>query len=176
MTVKEMLKKSSDPYLEILAYRTTPIQGGKYSPAELLMNRVLRSTVPTTREQRAPKVPDPKEVRVRDMNVKLRQKKNFDTHHGVRHLPTVEPGVRVWIPAREVEATVDSEVAPRSLQVTTDEGSELRRNRRDMITLPTEQSEKTHQEPEPQNSAPPNPRRSSRISVPPTRFAPYVEH
>ena len=84
----------------------------------------------------------------------------------------------MWVPARKVKVTVENEVTPRSLQVTTDEGSELRRNRRDMITLPTEQSEeeKTHQEPELQNSAPPNPQRSSRVSVPPTRFAPYVKH
>ena len=70
---ERMLKKSSDPYLAILVYRTTLIQEGtcKYSSAELLMNWVLRSTVPTTREQRASKVPDPTDVRVRDMNVKV---------------------------------------------------------------------------------------------------------
>ena len=37
-TVKAMLKKSEDPYLAMLAYRSTPLQNG-FSPSELLMNR-----------------------------------------------------------------------------------------------------------------------------------------
>ena len=56
-TIKNLLKKSGDPYLALLSYHTTPLQLG-YSPSELLMSRVLRSTVPTTRKQRAPKVVD----------------------------------------------------------------------------------------------------------------------
>ena len=39
-TVKAMLKKSNDPYLAMLIYRSTPLQNG-FSPAELLMNRRL---------------------------------------------------------------------------------------------------------------------------------------
>ena len=39
-TVKAMLKKSEDPYLAMLAYRSTPLQNG-FSPSELLMNRHL---------------------------------------------------------------------------------------------------------------------------------------
>ncbi|KAJ8266788.1 hypothetical protein GJAV_G00134700 [Gymnothorax javanicus] len=44
-TVKRLLKKSSDPYRAFLAYRATRLQNG-YSPAELLMGRRLRATVP----------------------------------------------------------------------------------------------------------------------------------
>ena len=42
-TVKSMLEKATDPYIGLLSYRTTPLANG-YSPAELLMNRKLRST------------------------------------------------------------------------------------------------------------------------------------
>ena len=46
-TVKGLLRKSGDPYKALLAYRTTPTGTG-YSPCELLMGRLIRSTVPTT--------------------------------------------------------------------------------------------------------------------------------
>ena len=57
-TVKGLLKKAEDPYLALLSYRATPLEIG-YSPAELLMSRKLRTTVPIIREQRKPMVIDP---------------------------------------------------------------------------------------------------------------------
>ena len=54
--VKELLK-SEEPYLALLAYRSTPV-ANRYSPAELLMNRRLRTNVPLSREARIPRVPD----------------------------------------------------------------------------------------------------------------------
>ncbi|UYV81689.1 K02A2.6-like, partial [Cordylochernes scorpioides] len=45
--IKNQLKKRRDPYLSLLGYRTAPLENG-YSPAELCMNRKLRTTVPTS--------------------------------------------------------------------------------------------------------------------------------
>ena len=42
----------------------------------------------------------------------------------------------MWIPARETEAVVEEEVAPRSYEVTTPSGVTVRRNRRDLVTIP----------------------------------------
>ena len=41
-----LLKKSTDPYLALLCYRSTPLQNG-FSSAELLMGRKLRIRLPT---------------------------------------------------------------------------------------------------------------------------------
>ncbi|XP_045898998.1 uncharacterized protein LOC123966985, partial [Micropterus dolomieu] len=43
-TIKSLLKKSSDAYLALMAYRAAPLANG-YSPTELLMGRKIRSPV-----------------------------------------------------------------------------------------------------------------------------------
>ena len=63
--IKSLLKKEGDPYLALLAYRSTLLAVG-FSPAELLMSRKLHSTIPTPRESRKPQVPDEEVVRERD--------------------------------------------------------------------------------------------------------------
>ena len=103
-TIKGLLKKCEDPYLALLFYRTTPIQGGKYSPSELLMNRLPRSTIPTTLEQRKPRIPDLSEVYVRDNREKNRQKQNYDLRHGVRKQRPLIRGEMVWLPDRRLDA------------------------------------------------------------------------
>nr|XP_006814246.1 PREDICTED: uncharacterized protein K02A2.6-like [Saccoglossus kowalevskii] len=42
-TVKDLLKKNEDPYLDLLSYRTTPLQNN-LAPSQLLMGRLLRKT------------------------------------------------------------------------------------------------------------------------------------
>ena len=69
-----LLKKSDDQYK---AYRSTPLSLG-YSPSQLLMGRTLRSTVPMTRSQREPRIPDLTSVRARDEKNKARQKQNHE--------------------------------------------------------------------------------------------------
>ena len=90
-TVKNLLKKSGDPYLALLAYRTTPLQCG-YSPAQLLMSRNLRSTLPDVSENRVPKVVDSQVFEEKDEQIKDRQKRNHDSWHKAKELPQLEPG------------------------------------------------------------------------------------
>ena len=122
-TVKGLLKKSADPYLALLAYRSTPLQNG-YSPSELLMCRRLHSTVPSTRSQRTLKLPDLGPLREKEERFRKQLKQNYDHHHGVCDLPPLTPG--------DSEGSVGEEVAPRSYEVTTAEGT-YRRNRRHLI-------------------------------------------
>ena len=99
-TINNLLKEGDYPYKALLAYRTTPLQRG-YSPSQLLMGHVLRTTVPTTRAQQKPHIPDLTSVKIKDQSIKKRQKKNVDSHHRGRELPPMEPGDHVWMPGRE---------------------------------------------------------------------------
>ena len=85
-TVKASLKKAhysgGDFQLALLAYTMAPQETTGISPAQLLMGRKLRTTLPATSGQLRPVVVDPQEVRLRDGLQKERQKKYFDAHHG----------------------------------------------------------------------------------------------
>ena len=90
-TVKNLLKKAVDPYLALMAYRSTPLSLG-YTPSELLMCRKLRTTVPISRELRKPHVPNYSAITERDRREKRRQTQNFNSRHRATELPSLEPG------------------------------------------------------------------------------------
>ena len=129
------MKKEDDMYLAILAYRMTLTEIG-YSPAELLMNRKLCTTVPMLPELRKPTVIDPSLVAQKDANLKARQKRNFDESLGTRELSQLHAGDNVWVLGRQSSAivTYTEESTPRSFTVDTGNGT-FRRNRRHLLTL-----------------------------------------
>ena len=127
-TVKRLLNKEKDPYLTIMAYRATPLQNG-YSPSELLMSRRLRTTIPMSRRQREPKLPDVRSLTKRDQTLKLKQKEDFDKCHGAQELSELDYGDVVWVPDHETQAVVGEQVAPRSYKIVTSEGMSTWRNR-----------------------------------------------
>ena len=47
-TIKNLLKKASDPYLSVMIYRDSVIEGIGKSPAQLFLGRRLKTTLPTT--------------------------------------------------------------------------------------------------------------------------------
>ena len=140
-TVKNLVKKHGDPYLAMLSYRSTPLRCG-FSPAELLMARKLRTTVPTTRASLKPAVPARNRLRESEERYKCQQQSNYDHHHGVRSLAPLALGQRVWVPDRSEEAHVVQEAGNRSYEVQTSQGL-YRRNRRALIDLPS--SDRTEQ-------------------------------
>ncbi len=76
-TAKMLLEKAkadkSDPYLSLLEYRNSPVDGFK-SPAQLLMSRRLRSTLPNTNQQLMPKAVSSKDVRAKRLHKQQHQK------------------------------------------------------------------------------------------------------
>ena len=182
-TIKSLLKKPGDHYLALLAYRSTPLECG-YSPAQLLMSRNIRTTLPMVRDQRSPMVVDSQDLQKRDHLIKERQKQNHDKRHRSKELPLLEPGDTVWVPDRDTSGTIVDETAPRSHIVETSDGS-YRRNRRQLIRLETEQNKgpvSENEVPVPQNEVPvsQNEARNSRetrsktghMSKPPDRLDP----
>lgn len=138
-TVKTLLRKKDDPYLALLNYRATPLCNG-YSPAELLMSRRIRTTVPTMQSQLLPKVPDLKAISLWEERHKQAMKETFDERHGAKEQPPLTPGMNVWIPDRRQHGRVLSSASVRSYMVETPSG-QIRRNRRSLNPVPTENVE-----------------------------------
>ena len=130
-TIKNIMKKSSDIQLALLHWRATPISEKLPSPAEVLMNRQLRTTLPaavqSTRRD-ADRIYD--ELKDRQNS----QKHHFDKHARGSDLPQLyngqdvrflNPTSRQWNPAT-VHARAEGQ---RSYVLQSPEGNLLRRNR-----------------------------------------------
>ena len=135
-TIKNLLKKSDDPYLALLKYRSTPLPNSNYSPAELLMSRKLRTNLPILNHDLKPKVPSYSKLKTSEYSRREQLKKNFDQRHKAKTLTPLREGVTVWIPDHNCMGKVINKVGPRSYQVKTKFGL-LRRNRCH-IALPDE--------------------------------------
>ena len=127
--LKKALRNNEDPYLAILALRTTPQKIGMPSPATCLMNRNLRTVLPSFNA-------DKKEKRGKPKNPKSSMlKQNYD-QHAKEHKP-LQPGATVryrkhntWSKKGRVVKKLSQ---PRSYQIETESGNIIRRNRRHLI-------------------------------------------
>ncbi|KAK7918628.1 hypothetical protein WMY93_009912 [Mugilogobius chulae] len=127
-TVKNLLKKAADPYLALLAYRATPLQNG-YSPAELLMGRRLRTTLPTLSSQLDPTLPDSSTLAQKEREKRMLDIANFNRRHRAKPLCNLAPGEQVWVTDTKTPGTVvQSHSTPRSYTVDLPQGT-VRRNR-----------------------------------------------
>lgn len=134
--IKPSLKKTGDSYLALQAYRSTPLGNG-YSPAELLMGRRLRTSLPTADSLLQPSQVDKEALNLWEERRIMNQKRNYDRRHGVRRLQPLMPGDRVWITDRRETGIVQSSVdTPRSYSVNTQDGN-LSRNRFHLVPIPT---------------------------------------
>jgi hypothetical protein len=140
--VAKRILEQDDPVFALLNYRVTPHLSTGYSPAQLLMGRMLRSRVPMLEKNLVPKWPDSNEVRQNDNEAKTSYAYYYDKKHGARPLTTLSPGemVRVktddcktWSSPREV---VVEHSSPRSYWVKNDQGKVQRRNRCQLQVIP----------------------------------------
>uniref|UniRef100_A0A3Q2XG39 Integrase catalytic domain-containing protein n=1 Tax=Hippocampus comes TaxID=109280 RepID=A0A3Q2XG39_HIPCM len=151
-SAKRILQQK-DPLLALMSFRSTPSATTGVSPAELLMGRKIKTTLPTLEANLQPKWPDLDTVRERDAAEKKLQALHYNRRHGARPLPDLHPGDRVstkldhekgWTTPAVVSGACDT---PRSYLISTEKGTVLRRNRRHLRTGVGFQSE-TVAEPE----------------------------
>ena len=84
-TIKTLLSKNDDSLLALLAYCSTPLHNG-YSPAELLMGRKLKTTVPSITRSLKPKLPNKTAVQKKEDEMRNKQKANYNRRHKARNL------------------------------------------------------------------------------------------
>ena len=146
---KKILRQA-DPFLALMSYRATPLQATGASPAQLMLGRQIKTTVPTVDKVLAPKWPDFTKVRKADAKAKENYRRTYNRRHGVKALPPLRKGERVvvkldgeskWGTAGTVQ---QPHTTPRSYLIQTDRGT-LRRNRRHLrpTFLPVQQPDET---------------------------------
>ena len=134
-TIKNILKKEKDKYQALLAYRSTPLQNG-FSPAELLMGRKLRTTVPVFYTQLEPKWPDLSKLNEKETSYRQKQQAYYNARHHAKPLPPLCTGQEVKIKSHvQPGVVVEKSQSPRQYVIATPT-SEVKRNRVQITPLP----------------------------------------
>lgn len=134
---KSLLKKGGDHTRALLSYRSTPLACG-YSPAQLLMGRKLRTTLPTVPATLAPKWPNMERLQEKEAESRERIRRIYDERYVTLLQPVLEPEEHVLIKDMGIESTVKQTAGtPRSCLVQAPNGV-LRRNRTHLVKLPEE--------------------------------------
>lgn len=145
-TIKRLIKKCTesggDLRLSLLHLRATPIDEKTVSPAELLFGRPIATDLPSRRE------PLPRHVEVQNhltQRLVTTPGNSLSALYPNQPVRILDQASHTWLPGSVVHKSSE----PRSYVVKTDSGSELRRNRSHIRTIPLPPSdvqETTHLE------------------------------
>ena len=150
-TAKQILGQA-DPALALLSYRAMPLQATGASPAQLMLGRQIRSTLPTLEANLQPAWPDLQKVQQTDSRAKLRYSCTYNSRYKARPLPELQLGSLVsvkldnergWTKSARV---VQKCHTPRSYIIQTEHG-QLRRNRhhlRPILRVPQSPQQEQH--------------------------------
>ena len=155
-TTKQILEKSDDPYLGLLSYRSTPLSFG-ISPAELLMNRKICTTLPDLNRNIMMNQEDHDRF-VEDVKTKKKKEKQYHDNKYTLNKRNLEEDEEVYIRDMGRTGVIRSRetgnIYDRSYTIETDKQT-IRRNRKDIIPVNKDNNVVT---------------RSGRISKPPIRL------
>ena len=170
-TAKRLIVKCSNWKMGVLSYNSTPLKNG-YSPAELLMGRKLRTTVPISPVNLAPKLPNHDELISFERKERKKQKIYFDKRHGAVHdKPDLQVGQKVFVRDIGIEGIIiEKHSSPRSFIVRTQRGSEVRRNKFHLIPLPDHDQQNSSLKPSFSSNQDPHTSRPCRIKKTPNRL------
>lgn len=139
-TVMNLLQKAKDPAKGLLSYRSTPL-ACKFSPAQLLMGRKLRNSVPMFHTELNPHWPDLEKLHARERESKLKQQTNFNLRHKATPLTPLETGTEVHVKDLDQPGVVvKAAETPRSYEVKTPM-STVRRNRVHLTPMPEQRED-----------------------------------
>ena len=139
-TAKKILRQP-DPSLALMTHRATPHSATGYSPAELIMGRKMRTTLPIASENLKPKWPDHDQVKANDQQAKENNAYYHD--RGSRPLPPLRVGDTVRMKTShdktwsEPATVIQQHSTPRSYIVSTPTGR-YRRNRNHLLKVPNQ--------------------------------------
>ena len=105
-TMKHLLQKAGDPYLALLAYRSTLLELGNF-PSQPLMGQRLATTLPMAKTLLVPRNPEEREVRNKDS--KERPEANRDMYHGATQLADETLSDVMWVLGEETSGKVVTE-------------------------------------------------------------------
>ncbi|KAL1269195.1 hypothetical protein QQF64_031484 [Cirrhinus molitorella] len=95
-TVKALLRKGEDPHKALMAYRATPLASGA-SPAQLLMGRNIRTTLPVNPSTLKLAWPNLSTFKKKDKDLKEKQAQWYNKRHRVQAKPALQTAQSVWI-------------------------------------------------------------------------------
>lgn len=151
MKIAKTILRQEDPCLALMVYRSTTLGSTGYSPSEVMLNRKIRTTLPMLPEK-TKTCPYDKDVVKRKHEASQRSNEfYYNRRHSSRPLPVLKKGDQVrikteiddkWSPPAVVVGIAKS---PRSYNVQTETGV-VRRNRRHLLRIPRDESEKIDEE------------------------------
>ena len=89
---KRIVEQQQDPFLGLMAYRSTPISATDVSPAQLMMGRQMRTNLPVLQKKLRPQWPNRQAVKKADEKAKSKYRFFFARKHQVHSLSDLKPG------------------------------------------------------------------------------------